>query len=111
MIYLVMFVKTFAWVTAFWLGIRRGRNEMLLCAAGVSLFLTLVDDFIITDPQRASVLALSLVLYSLMSFFLMPVAWKVRNAAVSVACYVAGSYGAYAIVHFWVEYLGGAYAS
>lgn len=103
MIYLIMFVKTAAWVACFWYGIRRGWKGMLLCAAAISIFLTLADNLVAAGT--VSVLVLTLLLYALMSFFLLPLAWKVKSPAVSMACNVAGTYGAFAVVSFTIDFL------
>jgi hypothetical protein len=103
MVYLIMFVKTAAWAGSFWYGIRRGWKGMLLWAGGITLFLTLADN--LEQIGTLSVLLLTLALYALMSFFLFPLAWKLKNPAVSLACNVAGTYGAFAVVNLTIHFL------
>ncbi|HJV65000.1 MAG TPA: hypothetical protein VJ550_04650 [Geomonas sp.] len=105
MVYLIMFVKTVAWVGSFWLGIRRGWKGMLSWAAGIAVFLTMADNLLIAGTL--SFLLLTLFFYAAMSFFLIPLAWKVKNPAVSMACNLTGTYGAFAVVKFTIDFLKG----
>ncbi|HJV33690.1 hypothetical protein [Geomonas sp.] len=103
MVYFIMFLKTAAWAGSFWYGIRRGWKGMLLWAAGISIFLTAADN--LEEMGTLSVLLLTLTVYALMSFFLIPLAWKLKNPAVSMACNVAGTYGAFAVVNLTIDFL------
>lgn len=107
MIYFVMFLKSAAWAFSFWIGIRRGVKGMLLWAAGISVFLTLADGVTGSAGTHYFPILLSMFLYTLMSFLLLPIAWKMRNPAVSMACNLAGTLGAFAMVHFTMEFITG----
>jgi hypothetical protein len=105
MIYLAMGIKSLAWLLAFWFGIGRGRKGMLLLAAAVTLFLAAVDGVAVAGARPFPGMLLSLVLYALMSFTLLPVAWKMKNPAVSLGCNVMGTLGALAVVDFTMNFL------
>jgi hypothetical protein len=104
MSYPVMLLKAAAWLFAFWSGIGRGLLGMLVQAAAITVFLTVVDGTTAGDRALPAQL-LTLLLYALMSFTLLSVAWKLRNPAVSLACNVAGTLGAFAIVNFTIEFI------
>lgn len=105
MIYLVMAVKSAAWLFAFWFGIGRGLIGMLLQATAITLFLTVADKLTVAGDLPLSAILLTLLLYALMSFILLPVAWKMKNPAVSLGCNVMGTMGAFAMVNFTIIYL------
>lgn len=102
MVYLVMFLKSAAWLFAFWFGISRSARGMLLWSAGITVFLTLTDRLSVAGD---TVNLLTLLLYALMSFFLLPLAWKLKDPAVSLACNVMGTLGALAMVNFTSAFL------
>ncbi|MCM0081620.1 hypothetical protein L4X63_08480 [Geomonas sp. Red32] len=105
MIYLLMLVKTAGWLFAFWFGIRGGMRRMLCWAAAATLFLTAADVVYRWAGPAVAASLVTLLLYALMSFLLIPVAWKVRNPAVTLACHVAGTCGAYSFVYFAMNFL------
>lgn len=107
MIFFVMILKPVAWFFAFRSGIRSDLKGILLRAAGITVFLTLVDKVSVASNLAFPAILLTLLLYALMSFILMPVAWKFRNSAVSVACNVMGILGAFAGVNFTMDFLRG----
>jgi hypothetical protein len=105
MIYLVMGIKSVAWLFAFWFGIGRGMLGMLVQAAAITLFLTAVDQLTLAGNFPIPAILLTLLLYALMSFILLSVAWKMKNPAVSLGCNVMGTMGAFAIVNFTMDFL------
>jgi hypothetical protein len=107
MIYLVMLVKTVAWLFAFWFGIRRSLREMLIWATAISVILTVIDEVAVAAIPTYPSILVSMLLYAMMSFFLFPLAWKMKNIAVSLACNVMGSLGSLAVVNFTMIYLTG----
>ncbi|HBG04461.1 MAG: hypothetical protein A2075_03385 [Geobacteraceae bacterium GWC2_58_44] len=107
MIFFVMLLKCLAWFVAFWSGIRSDLNGMLLRAAGITVFLTVADKFSVASNLALPAILLTLLLYALMSFILLPLAWKLKNTAVSVICNVIGVLGAFAGVNFTMDLLRG----
>ncbi|GFO56312.1 hypothetical protein GMSM_33190 [Geomonas sp. Red276] len=105
MIYLLMLVKTAGWLCAFWFGIRGGMKRMLFWAAAAAVFLTVADVVYRSAGPAGAVSLVTLLLYAVMSFLLIPVAWKLRNPAVTLACHVAGTCGAYSFVYFTMNFL------
>jgi hypothetical protein len=103
----VMLLKPVAWLYAFWTGTRSDLNGMLLRAAGITVFLTLADKISVASNLALPAIVLTLVLYALMSFILMPLAWKLKNTAVTVICNVIGMLGAFAGVNFTMDFLRG----
>lgn len=104
MIYLVMTIKSVAWLLAFWFGIGRGLPGMLTQATAITLFLTAVDKVTVAVQLATPGILLTLLLYGLMSFILLTVAWKMKNPAVSLGCNVMGTLGAFAIVNFAIDF-------
>ena len=105
MIYLVMFLKSVGWLFAFWSGIRCRLRGMLLWAIGITVFLTLADVLSDTGHLELPGILLTLLLYMVMSFFLLALSWKVRSPAVSMACNVMGTMGAFAVVSMTVNFV------
>lgn len=107
MIFFLMIVKALVWVVAFISGTRRGAKGMLLHAVGITLFLTLVDKVSVASNLDLRAIALTLALYGLMSFTLLPLAWKVRNTAFGIALNLFGALGAFAGINFTMDFLRG----
>jgi hypothetical protein len=105
MVYLVMFFKSLAWALAFWVGIRRELKGMLLSCVAITLCLTVTDELTVAAHPALSTVALTLLLYAMMSFMLLSIAWKLRHPAVSLACNVMGTLGAFAVVNFTIAFL------
>ena len=104
MIFFIMFLKAAAWSSAFWAGIRCQLKGMLLWTVGITVFLTLVDELVMAKDVSSARLLLSLVLYLLMSFLLVPLAWKLKNPAVSMACNVMGTWCSFFAVNVAVNF-------
>jgi len=104
---LVMLLKPIAWFFAFRFGIRSDLKAMLQSAAGITLLLTVIDKFSVAANLARPAILLTLLLYALMSFILFPVAWKLKNGAVSVLFNVIGMLGAFAGVNFAMDFLRG----
>jgi hypothetical protein len=107
MIYFVMLLKPVAWLFAFWTVTRTDLTGMLLRAAGITAFLTVADYLSVASNLQLPAILLTLVLYALMSFILMPLAWKLKNIWVSIICNVMGVLGALAGVNFTMDFLRG----
>ncbi|GFO67827.1 hypothetical protein GMLC_14060 [Geomonas limicola] len=107
MIFFLMIVKAAVWVVAFITGTRSGLKGMLLHALGIALFLTLVDKVSVASNLDLRAIALTLVLYALMSFTLLPLAWKVRRTPLTIALNLFGALGAFAGVNFTMDFLRG----
>jgi len=80
MIFIALILKPIAWFVAFRSGTRGSMNAMLLWAAGITAILTLVDKVSVAGNLAAPAIVLTLALYGLMSFTLLPLAWKVKNS-------------------------------
>ncbi|MBU5613769.1 hypothetical protein [Geomonas azotofigens] len=80
---------------------------MLLRALAIAVTLSVVDSFSVAANLRLSAHLLTLFLYLLMSFSLIPAAWKIRNGLVSLACGTVGTLGALAGVNFTMDLLRG----
>lgn len=107
MIFLALFLKPVAWYIAFKSGIIESRNTMLMWAAGIAVALTLVDKVSVASNLPAPAIVLTLILYVLMSFTLLPLAWKVKRSGVLTALNLAGIIGAFAGVNFTMDFLRG----
>jgi hypothetical protein len=103
----LLFIKPVAWYIAFKSGVIENRNKMLLWAAGITVVLTLLDKVSVADRLPVSALLLTLALYGLMSFTLLSLAWKTKNAKLSVVLNVVGMIGAFAGVNFTMDFLRG----
>lgn len=102
-----MIVKGALWSLAFWFGMRSGRNAMLVTAGLVAIVLTLMDMFSVAFSLGVMPMVLTLVLYLLMSYILLPIAWTVRDTTVTFLCNILGMVGAFAGVNFTMELLRG----
>lgn len=107
MIFLALVLKPIVWFVAFRSGTRGSMSALLLWAAGVTVFLTLVDKTSVAGNLAAPAIMLTLVLYGVMSFTLLPLAWKVKNKTLSVVLNLAGMIGAFAGVNFTMDLLRG----
>ena len=107
MIFFALFFKPVAWFFAFRSGIRGDVKTMLLWAAGITVLLTLVDKVSVASNLKVQAILLTLVLYGLMSFTLFPLAWKVKNTALSVTLNLIGMIGAFAGVNFTMDVIRG----
>lgn len=107
MIILALLLKPVAWYVAFKSGIIENVNTMLLWAAGITVALTLADKVSVAGNLPAPAILLTLVLYGLMSFTLLPLAWKMKKSALSVVLNLVGMIGAFAGVNFTMDFLRG----
>lgn len=107
MIVLALFLKPVVWYIAFKSGVIEKRNTMLLWAAGITVVLTLADKVSVASNLALPALLLTLVLYGLMSFTLLPLAWKMKKTALSVVLNLAGMIGAFAGVNFTMDFIRG----
>lgn len=105
--FFVMLLKPIAWFFAFRTGTRGDLNAMLLRAAGITVLLTLADKVSVASNLAFPALLLTLLLYALMSFTLFPLAWKVKNPALSLVLNLMGMLGAFAGVNFTMDFLRG----
>ena len=102
-----LILKPIAWLAAFRLGTRGDMDATLLAAAGITVVLTLVDKVSVASNLKFSAIVLTLVLYTLMSFTLIPLAWKVKKRAPSLALNLLGTLGAFAGVNFTMDLVRG----
>ena len=107
MIFFVMLLKVIAWFLAFRSAIRGDLNRMLLWAFGITLFLTLADKVSVASNLAFPAILLTLFLYAVMSFTLLPLAWKLKHWAVSLVLNLMGLLGAFAGVNFTMDFLRG----
>lgn len=107
MIILALLLKPLAWLIAFRSGTRGTLKAMLLRAGGITVFLTLADKVSVAANLPLPAILLTLTLYGVMSFTLLPLAWKVRNKALSTVLNLAGLLGAFAGVNFIMDFLRG----
>ncbi|MDA8412228.1 MAG: hypothetical protein M0023_00370 [Desulfobacteraceae bacterium] len=105
MIIAALILKPIAWLVAFRFGTRDSMDAMMLSAAGITVFLTLADAVSVASNLAYPAIILTLVLYTLMSFTLIPLAWKVNNSICSVVLNLAGMVGACAGVNFTMDFL------
>jgi hypothetical protein len=108
MVYVLMVLKSVGWALAFWVGIRRQLKGMLSWSAGITVFLTVTDQ--VASHLAFPSIVLTMLLYAMMSFMLLSIAWKVRHPAVSLACNVMGTLGAFAVVNFTILFLSGSFS-
>jgi len=80
---------------------------MLLWAAGITVLLTLADKVSVASNLAAPAILLTLILYALMSFTLLPLAWKVKKTNLSAVLNLMGMIGAFAGVNFTMDFLRG----
>lgn len=107
MIFFALFFKPVAWFIAFRSGYRGNMNTMLLWAAGITVILTLIDKVSVASNLAIPAILLTLVLYGLMAFTLLPLAWKVKKTALSVVLNLLGTIGAFAGVNFTMDLIRG----
>jgi hypothetical protein len=107
LIFLALILKPVAWFFAFRYGTKGSMNTMLLWAAGITVILTLVDKISVASNLATQAIILTLALYALMSFTLIPLARKVKNTTLSVVLNLAGMIGAFAGVNFTMDVLRG----
>lgn len=107
MIFFAILLKSVAWVIAFRSGVRSDLKGMLLRAAAITILLTAADKVSVASNLALPAIVLTLLLYALMSFTLLPIAWKLKNRWVSLACNVTGMLGALAGVNFTMDLLRG----
>jgi hypothetical protein len=107
MIFFVILFKAVLWVMAFRSAVRADAPGMLLRAAAIAVTLTVLDRFSVAGNLRFSAILLTLFLYLVMSFTLIPVAWKLKNRWVSLLCNMAGMLGALAAVNFVMDLIRG----
>ena len=103
MILVALFLKSIIWLVVFWSVAGDSRRDMLLWTAGMTVVFTLVDKVSVASNLAAPAILLTLVLYGLMSFTLIPLAWTVRNATFSKVVNVVGVLGAFAGVNFTMD--------
>lgn len=107
MILLVLFLKPVAWYIAFKSGIIEKSSAMLLWAAGITVLLTVADKVSVAGNLALPAILLTLFLYGLMSFTLLPLAWKLKKSKLSAALNLAGMIGAFAGVNFTMDFIRG----
>ena len=105
MIILALLLKPIAWLVAFRSATKGSMKALLLWAAGIAVMLTLVDKVSVASNLAAPPILLTLALYGLMSFTLLPLAWKVKKPALSAVLNLAGMLGACAGVNFTMDFL------
>jgi len=107
MVFLALFLKPVAWYVAFKSGTIENMKTMLLWTVGITFGLTLVDKVSVASNLPFKAILLTLVLYGLMSFILIPLAWKIKNTALSVVLNIMGMIGAFAGVNFTMDFIRG----
>ena len=107
MIILALLLKPVAWFVAFRFGTRGSMDAMMLSAAGITVLLTLADKVSVASNLAFPAIMLTLVLYTLMSFTLIPLAWKVKRTTLSVVLNLLGMIGAFGGVNFTMDFLRG----
>lgn len=104
---LVMLLKPIAWFFAYRYGTRSDLKGMLFWAAGITVVLTLIDRFSVASNLPLPAILLTLALYALMSFILLPLGWRLKNPVLSAACNFLGMLGAFAGVNFTMDMIRG----
>ncbi|HXE95675.1 MAG TPA: hypothetical protein VN642_04685 [Dongiaceae bacterium] len=102
-----LLLKPIAWYVAFKSGIIENMNKMLLWAAGITVVLTIADKASVAVNLAFPAILLTLALYTLMSFTLLPLAWKVKKTALSMVLNLVGMIGAFAGVNFTMDFIRG----
>lgn len=105
MVIVALLLKPIAWFVAFESAFLESRSRMLLWAAGITVLLTLVDMVSVAENLTRSAHLLTLVLYALMSFTLLPLAWKVRRGGFAAVLNVFGILGSFAGVNFTMDFI------
>lgn len=103
MIFFAILLKAVAWIVVFRSAVRADLPGMAARAAAVTLLLTAIDKFSVAGNLAFSAIILTLLLYALMSFILIPAAWRLRNRWFTLACNGAGALGALAGVNFTMD--------
>jgi hypothetical protein len=107
MFIIALILKPVAWFVAFRAGTRGSLDTMMLSAAAIIVCLTLVDKVSVASNLAYPAILLTLVLYTLMSFTLIPLAWKVKNTTFSLVLNLMGMFGAFAGVNFIMDFIRG----
>jgi hypothetical protein len=107
MVFAVMVLKMVAWIFTLLSGAKSDLKGMLLHAGGITLLLTAADKVSVASNLGMQAILLTLALYGLMSFTLLPITWKVRKPAVTIALNLFGALGAFAGVNFTMDFLRG----
>ena len=107
MVVLALFLKPIAWYIAFKSGVIESMSTMLLWAAGITVALTLIDKVSVAANLPLPAILLTLALYGLMAFMLMPLAWNMKKSKLSKALNLVGMIGAFAGVNFTMDFLRG----
>ena len=107
MVILALFLKPVVWYIAFKSGIIEGMNRMLLWTAGITVALTLIDKVSVAANLPLPAILLTLVLYGLMSFLLLPLAWNMKGTKLPMVLNLLGMIGAFAGVNFTMDFLRG----
>ncbi|QWV99447.1 hypothetical protein KP003_09570 [Geomonas nitrogeniifigens] len=107
MIFFAILLKAVLWVIVFRSAVRCDARAMLLRCSCIAVALTVIDIFSVAANLRFSAFVLTLALYLLMSFTLIPCAWKLRNTLATLLLGVAGTLGALAGVNFTMDLLRG----
>jgi len=107
MVVLALILKPITWFAAFKLGTRGDVNAMMLWAAVAAICLTVMDAISVASNLAAPAHLLTLVLYVLMSYTLIPLAWKFGKSSLSSALNFVGILGAFAGVNFTMDLFRG----
>ena len=107
MIILALILKPVAWFIAFRFGTRGSMDTMMLSATVITVFLTLADKVGVASNLAFPAIMLTLVLYTLMSFVLIPLAWWLKKSSLSVTLNLLGMIGAFAGVNFTMDVIRG----
>lgn len=102
-----LFLKPLAWYIAFKSGTIENLNKMLLWSCGITIFLTVSDKISVISNLKTSAVLLTFFLYALMSFILLPLAWKLKTPKLSYALNFLGTVGAFAGVNFIMDFIRG----
>lgn len=107
MILLALILKPIAWWFVFRCATKSTMKVMLLWAVGITVGLTLADRFSVASNLATPAILLTLALYGLMAFTLIPLAWKVKQTTLSAFLNLLGMLGAFAGVNFTMDVLRG----
>jgi len=107
MIILALILKPIAWLVAFRFGTRGNVDAMMVSAAGITVVLTLMDKVSVASNLLFPAIVLTMVLHTLMSFTLIPLAWKLKKTAPSMILNLMGMIGAFAGVNFTMDLIRG----
>jgi hypothetical protein len=107
MILLALFLKPIIWFFVFKSATSGSLRSTLLWAAGIAVVLTLADKVSVASNLSESAIALTLFLYGLMSFTLLPLGWKLKKAPLAMLLNLMGVLGAFAGVNFTMDCIRG----